>query len=585
MSNFVGTYPEDSNISGKELLMGINDEGKVRKYEICKVLSGATETADRYLYVSATGSDVTGDGSTGNPFQTLVAVKNDLKKNIECSITIIFQAGTHVVQSSDFDFSEFKVKPTGLYNGIWITGELELVDDVSMTYVDYWHSTDDTKAYVDDDKRFNFLSQYDDELWYPEIKPIMGNTSNQLLVGSIVANLPSFNKIVKLATIFTSATDLTISLNILNNAGSFDFTYIDLYIGGTLNIKNNSLMRFKGCIITATDNINSITMDDSISFSDTIFNLKGRIYQHPSGSRGYIFNCAFVKALPENAGENTDLYFTGHHLLDVDPNYSLSGFLYFSNHLSCISAGYINANTQSFDNGTNILLDNCATLFEGRGNYSCSWKIGSKLSAINNTETKIFWGKYSPSNVIINMIDVVISGISTDNYISRTGINWVFDFDAGDGNVHHNITVSTDEFDENTKYIDLVKNHNMDFPDIYRELDVTKKVTITNGANIDVVIGDKSVRRFDVLFDVDGSSEFASGRLTAINVDDTDIGINLAIAFFQQTGININPKLLFAGNGTTFSMSFNVGDELVLNVDNNSTIDINLEYSVERKLK
>lgn len=142
----------------------------------------AVETSNRTIYVATTGSDTTGDGSSGTPFASLLRALKDIKSNIARGITITIEMGTGTYTITDDDpyQSQFRRFSGGAITIKPASGsEWSVAESGTMNTSAFFKHTDTGKSWTTNEHRGNYLRNGA----AGELFPIESNTATEIYHG------------------------------------------------------------------------------------------------------------------------------------------------------------------------------------------------------------------------------------------------------------------------------------------------------------------------------------------------------------------------------------------------------------------
>jgi len=552
-----------------------------------------TETSSKTFYISPTGNDSTGDGSIGNPYLTINPAKNSLKPIIKTDINFIYVAGNHTIGKDDFDFSRFTIDTT-FTQYFWIAGSLNQIETTSLTNTTNWYKTDATKTWTDDEHKGRFLSTSDDASSFPTLKPIFGNNATVLKSGyGAVGGAYTPNQIVELTTILTLPDGNKLEFQAPNSSDLFKtsiyFNYMNLDSGNdTLLLQSNDdlgKISISNNYILNADDTQSITINGRIDLTNNYLELRGRIYNANEFVRNiFIDGNAFHMLMPRNLGENIPIWFDG-SFFDVRNEMTFgyqNSFQYFQ---SVLAAGYFDNLENLFEVNRHFHVENCGCVIETRGQCSIEFKGATDMILVNTPY--FIWHKYGTSNMHIKADLINLNGtLPTKEWVTPDGsATWDFDYDAGDGNVSHNIPMPKIS-GINSKYTSLPRHISFIVPNVYPENSPEEILSITNGNNSDVVIGNLDNRSIFIRLNAEntGNTEACVCDFIIINIDDTTISLqNNTDLTTVETDSNLTPQLSGSG-GIIFTTSVS-GNNLILNINNDTGLDIDIKYIINRTFK
>lgn len=540
------------------------------------------ESVNQTIFIApdGAGNNETGDGTESNPYATLDYAKTTISTDVQSTIMFMMMPGTHTLTDRSLDLSNFTIIHDHWSSYISIIGQYALVDTCSLTKVSMWDYVDASKSWAPDELRHKFLTDnMDTTAWHSSI-PIRSNTATHITAHDV----GSSTNIVELATVLKSSTGRDIIAQPPKAVGSREITCTLEFLKIDAEGSSLELSGFYTKGVHFRSYGSSITIGQYMQIHNNILESRYGIQANLSdGDHTFFDSCMFNRVIPETAADNNSNWFKNHHFMDVGAIKGLlSGYCSFQYCMSCMTVyGYSTGTTSTT---ANILLKDCGA-FIGVGT-NLSWIHGRKNAygsfTCDNTP-HILWAVYGDRNILFDLKYATVTGISPEEITSHGGgTNMTFEMDALDGSgiVTHNITNGVDFFPDNIKCVDPAKNVFMSLPGVYPEVGETEYLTISDGSDVDVKVGNLYVRSMELKIEMDGTTEFATAKIVTINSDNTGntLHSNAAIESYQS-GSALNPKLSGTG-GVVFTLSKDVGDDFNLNISNVSGIDIKATLNV-----
>jgi len=543
-----------------------------------KIDDSFIETTDKVFYISTTGDDTTGDGSSSNPLASLSGVKKHLKRIIQASITIVFKAGSYTIEKDGFNFADFTFITTeGSYDGLWITGELVALDTVNLTNIDNWHNQDTSKSWADDEYRGAFVSTSTSFWSFPLVTPIISNTPDTL-VNHFYYTAPSSNThIVKSGVdLNMSAGDLaSIKINVKSGSNNRAWlTYVNIKGDSVeLDSEYTSYTGVSFYLTNASNNINA--RNGKYKFRGCHFYLKSRLWEESTNKHISFTNCNISRLLPSSA-DNTDAWFNYDHIVDLE---ATKGRIFIGG----TSFSYTKVAVTIEDNHfTNLSYDpfyldsvGAFITLRNRGSFTM---IG-KVNVTFNNPTVMLWGKYYKNDIFIGMKDADIQNFTGD-YLSNNGFTWNFTFDG----VAHSITSSSDTFDAYTKLCSVEQNR---YIRINQKKVLDSRLYIgamVDGAHISHDFGDANDIDYIILRlkSLSTTGEKSYTKVVLLNKDDTVANCLITLSDTIASNVDYNFSTSTIASHQILVEPDILGSKLNIKLTNNTGGDISItQESVE----
>jgi len=248
------------------------------------------ESVDRIIHIETTGDDITGDGSTGSPYETIGVGFNSIKKYIDADITVQLGTGTFVLDPGDWErLSEIVIRGE---SRVTIQGTPTVVKDGTLAFtrdgVDPWlydvTEGGGTPAFSTNAYRDMFIGTT------VPTKPIYKNNATQVSIADDDSATPE-DSIYDLGTIVTIADAKTINSLTTKGSGQLYFYYLRFNIADEQKFQSargGVKLQVNNCI-----------------FESTVVNKKNIYQTIPKRFVNTYYNCIFVCNMTSGLGVGT----------------------------------------------------------------------------------------------------------------------------------------------------------------------------------------------------------------------------------------------------------------------------------------
>jgi len=548
--------------------------------------NGGTETVDQTFYISTTGDDSTGDGTLATPYATIVPIKARLKKNIKCAINIIYLAGHYTIDTETFKFPGFRIDDSSWDYYIWIMGDdLNTVDTVTLTNLNEWEHQDTSKAWTTNEHVGRFLAIDNNVLNYVKTIPIAENNGDTLKAayGSFVSE--AYDKIVENTTTLEvlPGDPIVFDTQTLGRSGVVYVTNMNILTGSDRGAAGNSgaLVFLRGVYLRNESTVTAFDINGGFRIGYSFVELHSRMYAASGeylmdNSSSLSYATCYHLLRPSTPSENTDAWFN-HTLMnipDVRP-YAYNSFMYWK---SVYNPGY-------YATGSNMTLEGMDSTFFGHCGVAFAFREpanvvfkGTKLT-LDDT-CYLVANRNNINGAVFDAKNVSLIGTPTKALVAQGTTTWDFVYDG----VAHSINAMTSGFSNNV-LVDIARRQMITLPGYYPEINKVELVKIDDTTDEDITIGNLKNRSITIEMDIDGGTEYAHSKIELINVDDLSSSLaNNVVLESQESGSLLNVNLSGATAGLYITFSIGSG-EIIMNIDNTSTLDVNVRYVVKRTNK
>jgi len=368
----------------------------------------STETVSRTIYVDASGSDLTGDGSVaGLPYATIGKALNTIGRDIWSGITttVNIGVGTFTLSASDLDTLSLINGAGDLIiqgNMVLCTSSFVMGSAQSLDPFRYNVTGGDTSTWTIDKWKYYFLKSG------ANYYPITHDTSTTLSIAGAQTGTEIYQAqtVINFPAIQVMNVNTTVSVNrcksIFSNTFQFfgygRFVFTESYLSSSTIISSEWYINMKGTFFRNSFEKISLTNLYPISkaFQNCYFygiNTVGGLY-NANGLNATLANCVFEN--PSTVAAACCIYY------NLNLNYinsNTSAYLKFINSNICL--GY---NEAEFINHTihKLIIVNCNYLIKKTSNIS-DYKDNIKIKVNSNFGIPIIKWFYDPMYEFVNL--------------------------------------------------------------------------------------------------------------------------------------------------------------------------------------
>jgi hypothetical protein len=529
-------------------------------YDLSAVVDGETESVNRIIHIQTTGSDSTGDGSTGSPYATIGVGLGAIKRYVDADVVVQLGTGTFVLDSGDMErLSQIEILKR---NRVTVQGTPTVLKDGTLSFTrdgtDPWLydvlEGGGAPTFTPNEYRDKFIGVSSTNTL---TAPIYKNNVTQVSLAENDTATPE-DSIFELGTTITVADERTLNTITAGGSGQMYFYYLHFEIAELQRFqqaRHGVNLRINNCIFetTVTNKQNIVqgrTKQNFNTYYNCIFICD---YTAPSSttsgavrlSGSTIYNSIIRNKGTASAGEfsgmsNTNEWFTLDECVFINFPHAIS----LDGNIICKLEG-------------DILIEDCGNAF--RMHYGGARLVLDNFKVYISNTNYMFMSYGTYTDIYFSLTSDMVSGTPNTSWRvpDDTGGIW------GALDIGQNVIENTVNNDRNRRlYIRM--------PDEYPAFEENLSEIVANNTATNITVGSKT----------QNDSMFIKYSL----VRDDEVETNTLQISNNGAAVSITEGTLTGDNAGATFFAYYSSDDILLEVTLDNDVTGTFKYNIERTI-